>query len=235
MVASVTLEMTFDPQGERLDAALDCEATVFFETYGNTREQWHEEYGPYDRASTFLSISESGGDVIAVCRLIMPGAAGLKSLDDMSREPWLVDGYRSARSVGVEMATTMDIATIAVRKGLRGPSRVASMAIYYGMLMATRVNNLPNVVMIMDERARRLSSSIGFITQALPGTEPGPYLGSPKSTPLWANVPKMIDNQRHLNPDGFRLVSEGVGLSAIALPSRSDFLLRDRTPLVVTV
>ena len=61
---------------------------------------------------------------------------------------------------------------------------LAAIALYHGIVMVTRANALPNVVMIMDERARRLLSSIGCVTHPLPGTAPGSYLGSPNSQPL---------------------------------------------------
>ena len=224
------LQMHFDPAGELRAAARDCEADVFFRAYGNTRDDFDEEYGPYEDSSAFIALSEPGGDVVAACRLIVPGEAGLKSLHDIARPPWSVDGNRSARAAGLVPAATLDIATVGVRAGLGGAGLWA-VALYHAIVVATRVNNMPYVVMIMDERARRLLTSIGCATQALPGTGPGPYLGSPASMPLWANVPNMMDRQRRENPDGYRLVSQGMGLDGISVPDPSAFVLRDRSPL----
>jgi hypothetical protein len=230
--SSTSFQLHFDPSGELLAAASACEADVFSRAYGNTRQELDEEYGPYEDASAFIALSDSGGEVVAACRLIVPSQAGLKSLRDTARPPWLVDGNRSARAAGLDLASTLDIATIGVRPGLRGAGLLAAIALYHAIVMATRANNLPYVVMIMDERARRLLTSIGCATQALPGTGPGPYLGSPASTPLWANVPNMMDRQRRTNPEGYRLVSQGVGLDGISVPALSAFVLRDRTPVI---
>ncbi|MFI5427035.1 hypothetical protein [Aeromicrobium sp. UC242_57] len=56
-------------------------------------------------------------------------------------------------------------------------------------------------------------------TQALPGTKTGEYLGSPSSTPLWANLHRMFERQRMDNPDAYRLIFQGIGLDGIALPT----------------
>jgi hypothetical protein len=224
------LTMSFNPAGNLLDAALDCEAQVFFDAYGNTREQWQDEYGPYERTSVLIAISEPGGDVVAACRLILPSESGLKSLDDVARAPWTVDGYASARSTGVDPDATIDIATIGVRRSMRGAGRLAWLALGHGATVASRVNSLPNFVMIMDSRARRMMTAVGCETFALPGTRPGSYLGSESSTPLWANVPRMLDNQRRENPEGYRLVGLGLGFEGISLPPAADFALPTRVP-----
>ena len=49
--------------------------------------------------------------------MIRWGEPGLKTLDDLSREPWRVDGMRPARAAGIDPATTWDIATLGVRSG----------------------------------------------------------------------------------------------------------------------
>jgi hypothetical protein len=223
--------MHVDPAGDLLGAAEACEAEVFLRAYGNTAEEWADEYGPYDQSSVFLAMADPDGDVVAACRLIVPGPAGLKTLNDTSRAPWHVEGYRAARSAGIDPDATIDIATIGVRRGLRGAGMLASVALYHGIVQLTRANAMPDVVMLMDERARRLLTSIGCLTFALPGTAPGPYLGSAASTPLWANVPQMMDHQRRTNPDAFRLVSQGIGLDGIDVPALDQFRLdRNQQP-----
>jgi hypothetical protein len=223
--------MHVDPTGDLLGAAQACEAEVFLRAYGNTAQEWADEYGPYDQSSVFLAVADHEDQVVAACRLILPGPAGLKTLNDTMRAPWHVEGYRAARSAGIEPDATIDIATIGVRRGLRGVAMLASVALYHGIVQLTRANAMPDVVMLMDERARRLLTSIGCLTFALPGTAPGPYLGSAASTPLWANVPHMMDHQRRINPDAFRLVSQGVGLDGIDVPSLDRFrLTRNREP-----
>jgi hypothetical protein len=176
----------------------------------------------------FLALSEPGGDVVACARLILPSVVGLKSLRDIARPPWSTDGVRSARAVGMNLAQTWDIATIAVRKHLIRSTPLAAAALYHGVAMSTRVNNARWLVMIMDVRARRLLSSMNLETHIMPGTRPGPYLGSAASVPLWADAIQMADALRRVNPEGYRLITQGVGLDGISVPGPEAFMLRDR-------
>ncbi len=82
-------EMHFDPLGDTLAAARDCEAEVFLQAYGNTREELADEYGPYEDASVYMAVTEPGGTAVAACRLILPGPAGLKTLNDVARVAWM--------------------------------------------------------------------------------------------------------------------------------------------------
>jgi hypothetical protein len=220
--------MHFDPEAAVLAAAKACEADVFLNTYGNTSEQWEEEYGPYDDASVFLTITEPGGDAVATSRLILPNPNGLKTLVDVARDPWFIDGNRSARLAGMQPALTWDIATVAVRKGVAG-SGFLSAALYHGMVVATRVNRLRWIVMIMDVRARRLLSMLNLQTQVLPEATAGSYLGSAASVPIWADAARMLADQRAKNPDASDLINYGIGLDDIALPPPGDFVLNRTT------
>jgi hypothetical protein len=227
-MSSTTFTMHFDPEPDVVAAARACEQDVFLYTYGNTAEEWEEEYGPYEPASVFLAITEPGGDAVAASRVIMPSGVGLKTLVDTSRSPWLVDGNRAARAAGLKIDQTMDIATIAVRKGVRNGA-LLSAAMYHGLTMATRANGMRWVIMIMDIRARRLLSMMSLETHMLPGTKPGYYLGSDSSVPVWAEVARMMDTQRRVNPEGFRLVSLGVGLDDITLPAPNGYTVKHRS------
>jgi hypothetical protein len=217
----------FDPVGDVLAAAECCEAAVFLEAYGNTAQQWREEYEPYDPASVFITVLEPGGDAVASCRLILPNRTGLKSLVDIQHEPWLVDANQSAAAAGMCPAATWDVATVAVRRGAAGAG-VLSAALYHAIVVATRANHLRWVVMIMDARARRLLSMLNLDTHVLPGTTAAPYLGSAASIPVFANVNHMMDAQRRLNPDGNRMIERGVGLDAISIPDAAGFVVNSR-------
>jgi hypothetical protein len=217
----------FDPVGDVLAAARSCEAAVFLEAYGNTAQQWRDEYGPYDAASVFITILNPADDAVASCRLILPNRTGLKSLVDMQQDPWLVDANNSAAAAGMSPAATWDVATVAVRRGAAGAG-VLSAALYHGIVAATRANHLSWVVMIMDARARRLLSMLDLETHVLPGTMAAPYLGSAASIPIFANVNHMMDGQRRLNPDGNQMIEHGVGLDAISIPDETGFVVNAR-------
>lgn len=217
-MTAAPLRFVFDPTGDELTAALKCEAEVFFHAYGNTPEEFADEYGPYEDATGFMTVLEDDGHAVAALRFIAPGSAGLKSLNDVSRPPWEVNGVRSARAAGVDPDRAWDIATIAVRPG-SGRGGLCASALYHGIVAGAFANDIDYIVMIMDSRARNLLSGLGLQTQVLPGTNTGPYLGSDNSTPLWANLHKILERQRGDSPDAYRLISQGIGLDGIAMPT----------------
>ena len=212
------LRFVLDPVGDELTAALDCEADVFMQTYGNTVDQLAHEYEPYAQATGLMTLLDESCRALATTRFIAPGAAGLKTLNDTRRAPWNVDGLRSALAAGIDPSRTWDIATIAVRRSSRGGG-LAAAALYHGIATAANANDIDSIVMIVDARARRLLSASGLKTRALPGTTEGEYLGSPKSTPVWADLREMFDLQRQTNPDAYRLIYQGIGLDGISLPT----------------
>ena len=219
--------MRFDPAPELVSSARDCEQDVFLERYGNTPQEWNEEYGPYDEFSYFLTVADREGLVVACSRIILPNPVGLKTLNDAARPPWSVDGVRAAESAGLSINQTMDVATIAVRRGTPQGAQMA-VALYHGLTMITRANGRRWVIMVMDVRARRLLTMMKLQTSALPGTRPGPYLGSEFSLTVWAEVSRMMSVQQENNPAGFELVSEGIGFTDIEIPARGGFRLRSR-------
>ncbi len=225
---STPLRLVFDPAGDELAATRACEAEIFFRTYGNTVEQLELEYGPYEDASVFLALVKADGGVIAACRIITPSPAGLKTLNDAGRAPWLVDGLRAARAARIDSARTWDVATIGVRADAGGSRLFAAAALYHGIALAARVNRIQTIVMIMDERARRLLSATGVITAPLPGTRTAPYLGSQASTPLYGHLAQMADLQRRANPEAHRLIGQGAGLDGVTVPEPAAFLFAGR-------
>ncbi len=217
-MTAAPLRFVFDPTGDELAAAMRCEAQVFWETYGNTPEEFDVEYGPYAGSTGYMAVLREDGEAVAMARFIAPGPAGLKTLNDVGRPPWQVDGLRSARAAGVDPDRTWDVATIAVRKGA-GRGGLCAAALYHGIVTAAFANDIDFIVMIMDSHARQLLTSLGLQTQALPGTSTGEYLGSPSSTPLWSNLHRMFERQRQDSPDAYRLIYQGIGLDGIALPT----------------
>jgi len=229
MVASSRpLKLHFDPSGDLLAAARDCEAEVFLRWFGNTRAQLDEEYSEYDHASVFIALAHDDGEVVGICRLITPSPSGLKTLNDVAREPWLVDGERAARAARIDQRTSWDVATLGVRPGLGGAKLLAGASLYHGLIVGTRMNRISTIVMMLDEQVRSLLTSLGLLTHALPGTMTAPYLGSPSTTPVYGHCAQMLDGQRQQNPDAYRLVAQGVGLDGITPIDPASFVLGRR-------
>jgi len=218
--------LSFCPEGEVLAEAHTCEAAVFLRAYGNSEADLAAEYGPYEHASRFIALTDSDGSVVGACRIILPSAAGLKTVNDVCRAPWSIDGDRAVRLAGADLARAWDVATVAVRPD-RAVSPLASAALYHGIVMATRANGVQWIVMMLDERARRLLAMAGFVARPIPGTSARPYLGSPATAPLVGDVAAMIDHQRRVNPEAYRMMSLGAGLTDIEVPPLSQWLVSD--------
>ena len=222
------LTMHFDVQGALLESALECEAEVFLRWFGNTREELDAEYGAYEPDSVFLAIADEDDEVVAAVRLIAPGTSGFKTLADVGRAPWHVDGLRSAAAVGMDLSSTWEVGTLGVRASHARSGTRLSLALYHGLMTIAQVNHMSSFVAILDERVRRLLSSVGIITRPLPGTSTAEYLGSTASTPVYAHFAPLLDRQRREFPDAYRLVTLGIGLDGIAVPEPAAFVRRPR-------
>lgn len=221
--------MHFDAQGALQESARSCEAEVFRDRYGNTREQLAEEYGDYEDSSVFLVLETRDSDVIGAVRLLAPGGrAGLKTLVDVGRDPWNLDGERAAAAVGLDLRSTWEIATLGVRRSTSADEIPLALALYHGLITVARVNRMSSFVAILDERVRRLLASVGLLTRPLPGAGPAPYLGSAASTPVYAHCTPLIENQRTHFPDAYRLLTLGIGLNGVAIPPPGAFALTPR-------
>ena len=222
------LHLNFDPRGDLLEAARQCEEDVFLQAFGNTRSQLDDEYGPYNDQSVFVSVSDASGHVVGACRLITPGPAGLKTLNDVAREPWGIDGLRAARAASIDVTRTWDIATLGVRRDFRGPSTMVSVALYHAIMRATRINEVATATAIMDSHAFQVLADCGYLFTSLPGTSPAPYLGSESSVPVFGHWSGLADAQRRMSPDLYRLITLGVGIDGISIPDDASFELRPR-------
>lgn len=222
------LRLVFDPEGDVLAAARECEAEVFAQWFGNTRAQFAEEYAPYESNSVFVALADEHDDVVACARFLTSCRGPLKSIDDMQRAPWGIDARRSAAAVDVNLARTWDIATMGVRPGAAKEQIRLAFALYHGIITSVRVNNATDIVAILDERVRHLLDSVGIIMRPFPGAGPQPYLGSSASAPVFGRVSRCVYRQRRHFPDAYRLITLGIGLDDIAVPPRDDFRLRAR-------
>ena len=218
------LYLHFDVRGDLLDAARQCEEEVFLQAFGNTRAQLEDEYGPYNDQSLFMAVSDSRGDVVGACRILSDGPAGLKTLNDIQRDPWRVDGMRSAGLAGIDPARTWDIATLGVRRDFRGPKFMVALSMYHGLLKAGRVNEMQTGIAILDLKAYEAMLGAGLTFAALPGTRPASYLGSESSVPMYGHFSEVADAQRRTQPDLYRLVTLGIGIDGVSVPDDAAFL-----------
>lgn len=208
-----------------------CEADVLGYWYGDTPVQLRHAYGPYEERTIFFAVRRPDGRVAGFCRVITPGPLGLKTIADIGEEPWSIDGARSATAAGLDLSRTLDIATLGVDQRLGGVGHIASAALYYALINTARINAYPWIVAIIDHRVRSLLASMGLILHALPGTAPAEYMGSSACAPVYAHLATMLDHQRQVAPDAYRLIALGVGLDGVAVPPPEGFRLSGWPPL----
>lgn len=219
------LSLNLVTHGRARAAALACEQSVFLDAFGNTRELLEEQYGAYGPQSVFLTVSNAEGLVLGHCRLIAPGPAGLKTVNDLAEPPWSLDPVRVSRIAGIDPQRCWDIATLGVRREYRGRTWMIAIALYHGIIKAARINGIEMATAMVDEQIHRALQQVDYLPSTLPGARPAPYLGSPQTTPVFARFSAVLDGQRRRNPDAYRLMVLGVGLDGISVPEDSAFVL----------
>lgn len=220
-----TLRLVFDPVGADRRAAEDCEADVFADRFGETKEHLDRSFVGYEDATVFLALIDGQGVAVASARLIVASGAGLKTAEYMAGAPWGMDPARSMSVAGLDPSSTWDVATLSVRRRSRESGALWTAGLCHGLFQVARANSVSATVALMDEVARERLSSVGIVYDTLPGGFAAPFDGSPASTPVYAGMQTMIDNQRRDFPDAYRLITLGVGLDGIELPSFSGFRL----------
>ena len=87
-----------------------------------------------------------------------------------------------------------------------GPGRyTVAAALCHGIVQTLRVNRARDVVVKVDVPAREALASFGLL-------------------PSTTSVTLLLDRQRRVNPEGYRLVTQGDGLDDVALPHPAELL-----------
>lgn len=235
MASAAPYRLIFQPGPDLRAAAFAHEAAVFGSVYSVPYDFHVAEFAPYEAQSAFLVVVDKDERVRGTMRLVTPGPAGLKTIVEAARSPWFLDADRSARAVGLDLRTTWDVATLAVGNGLGRDRLVVTAALYHGLTVAARRNRVSSLLMTVDERVRGiLQTYFGLYTTALPGATPQPFEGSPASTPVYGHCAAMLATQRRQNPEAYRLLTLGIGLDGITVPSDEHFDLLERALATTT-
>jgi hypothetical protein len=233
MTKQQQFRLVFQPEGALRGAVFEQEAAIFERTYGVARPDHVAEFAPFEDQSAFLAVLDADGAIAGFMRLIHDGPMSIKTLVEAGGPPWWIDGMRSARAVGIDPAHTWDVATLGVPRGARRNRLLITAALYHGLFHAARENDVRSLLMTVDERVRAILAAMGLITHALPGAVPGPFCGSPASTPVFGHCAQMMQVQRRDNPEAYRLIIQGHGLENVAVPPAEHFVLRRHALLPV--
>ena len=213
------LRLVFDPVDADREAAARCEADVFGERYGESRALLDAFFAPHEAATTWLALVDPDGIAVASARLVLPSATPLNWDVCVSGAPWAMDPATAFAACGIDRSTTWDVASISVRRRSRGTGALWTAALCHGLFQVARENEVSATVAILNEPARYLLDSSGIIYATVPGASTRPFLGSPASTPVYADMEALVANQRRHFPEAHRLITMGMGLEGIQVPS----------------
>lgn len=216
-----------EPPDPAIELAKEIELAEFNRVFGNGPDVMEREYNRYNQASKFiLMLDHEKGVPAGVIRIIVNSPAGLKSLNDLEKEPWNASIEQVLNDSGLgelDLESTWDIATIAVAseyQGLRSTMRVSSSLLHSALSLA-RNRGISHYVSIIDDdvlrlRFDRLTSPPPF--DRLAGLQPGPYLDSLSSTPVYADLAEMERRAMQTSPNTHSLYFEGSGLKDVSFP-----------------
>jgi hypothetical protein len=83
-------------------------------------------------------VIDTQDDVQGVSRLMLPSDVRSKTMNDVASAPWNADPAEIMRLTGLRHASTLDLATFAVRPGLRNAGLSVSYALLYGWFAVAR-------------------------------------------------------------------------------------------------
>jgi hypothetical protein len=219
------LRLVFAPGGAALEAALDCEADVFEQRFGESREHLHGSLAAHEDTSVFLAVLDRSGTAVAASRLVTPGPRRHKTLDYLAAEPWGIDPDEAVQLTGVQLGRTYDVATLTVRPRSVGEGALWTAALCHGMFQIAKANGVSHTIALLDEAARQRLASVGIIYHAFPGARAQAFDGSPATTPVYASMPDMFARQRREFPEAYQLINKGLGLRDVHLPPLDHFRL----------
>lgn len=78
-------------------------------------------------------------------------------------------------------------------------------ALCHGAVQALRINRVRDIAIAVDRTARAILAAVGLFAGA-------------------RSVAQLLDGQRRMNPEGYRLVSQGQGLDDVELPYWGELL-----------
>ncbi|RMH79382.1 MAG: hypothetical protein D6683_06235 [Actinomyces sp.] len=177
-----------------------AEREVFREFFANDDEVMDREYDPYEPSSIFvLAVDHQRREPAGALRIILPSAAGLKTLADLRSHPaWGVDvDAIAAHHRGFRLDACWDIATVAVRRGWhRERGTATSAALYHGLWTCALIGRAEWGLAALDERVADLFRAIEMPLRPvceLPAVE---YLGSPATRPYLLDAAEVAATMR---------------------------------------
>jgi hypothetical protein len=160
------------------------------------------DFTSYESSSLFVAVIDRAGALRGSARVIVPSPTGFKTLHDAGKGP-----------AGLDLARTWDVASFNVRPGA---GDLVTATLCHVVFQALRVNRIRTVVLNLDQPTRKTFAAFGLL--------PAPIGGS--ATAVWGRVGRLVDRQRATCWEGYRLVTQGVGLDGVRLPHPGELEIR---------
>jgi hypothetical protein len=188
------------------DIARTTECGVFDASFGNDPEKMEEEYGPYEKQSSFkLTIDRETKEPTGTLRVIRNGPAGLKTLNDITKyfvnrgiidEEGEVDLLEAIKKYhGIEdLEGCLDVGTVAVPPKYRiDQGSLTSVKLYRAMYVDAMTSGTKHFVSMIDLKAHRiLTQHLGIPFEPLAGLSAIEYLGSDKTYPVYGEADEFL-------------------------------------------
>lgn len=171
--------------------AREVEEEVFFEAFGNTPELLEEEYSQYENISVFVTVYEKATNLaVASSRLLIAEPSKLKSVQDLTKEPWSKNLNDLNCDEVFKAKKVVDVATLGVVASSRGQlsSGTVSMALYHGVLRTIQALEIDMMVAVFDLKVYKMINRIfNNAWKEYEGVPAKEYLGSPLSIPSYCS------------------------------------------------
>lgn len=181
---------------------------------GNDAEMFAKSYGPYDQASRFfISIDRISKRAVGVLRVIKNSDHGLMTLNDVQDKPFFIGLQEIKDQYGIDdLDEVWDVGTAGVLPEHRDLRGLVSIQLYRAMYLSARKNDIKHLVSIVDEKLLpTLTKFLRIPFVALAGVQPGPYLGSESSQPVYGYIPdfyKKAEADTHTNTGIRKTISD---------------------------
>jgi hypothetical protein len=200
------------------------ERSVFGDAFGESEELLAAEYAPYEDASIFFVVVDHLRKVpCGVVRVIVPGPAGQKTLDDLEAQ-WgrSLDRLRVDNPGALASPAIWDLATQAVMPDYQGGAKsgLVASAMYHGVVLASALVGAEWWIAVMDDPVLRLMN-INWRRpfQRFADVPSQPYLGSASSTPAWTDFRAWVANLKDAAPDKFDMLVDLDDDPAVSMPA----------------
>jgi len=198
----VTIEVE-EGCGKYSNLGRHVERAVFEESFGNDASQMIKEYGPYELSSIFfIAIDRDAKLPTGALRAIHNSSAGLKTLNDMQHDPFNVNFDDAMQYHNItNLDEAWDIGTVAVLPEYRASRSMPSVQLYRTMYLAALKGGIDHLVSVVDDKLlKTLTERLSIPFVPISGSKPVPYLGSDKSSAVYAYVPEFYDKMNaHLD------------------------------------